>query len=62
MPDGGMTGSTGLRPSLADLIAAASEEAELLDLSALVDWPNVAPAPARALTAGPQAGAAYPAH
>ncbi|HEY1382493.1 MAG TPA: hypothetical protein VGF43_02705 [Dongiaceae bacterium] len=58
MPDGGMTGSTGL----AGLIAVASEEAELLDLSAVVDWPNVAPTPARVLIAGPQAGDAYPAH
>jgi hypothetical protein len=57
-----MTGSTGLRPSLADLIAIGVDGAELLDLSALVDWPNFAPAPARVLTAGPQAGDAYPAH
>jgi hypothetical protein len=57
-----MTDSTGLKPSLADLIAVASEEAELLDLSVLVDWPNVAPVPATISTAGPQAGDECPAH
>jgi len=57
-----MTDSTGLSPSLADLVAVASEEAELLDLTALVDWPNVAPAPVQVLTAGPQAGDEYTAH
>jgi hypothetical protein len=57
-----MTDSTGLSPSLADLIAVASDEAELLDLSVLVDWPNVAPTPAPFLTAGPQAGDEYAAH
>jgi len=57
-----MTDSTGLNPSLADLIAVASEEAELLDLSALVDWPNGAPTPAEVFTAGPQAGVACPAY
>ena len=58
-----MTDSTGLSPSLADLIAIASDEAEPLDwdLSALVDWPNIAPAPAPISTAGPQAGDEYPA-
>ena len=55
-----MTDSTGLSPSLADLIAVGSDEAELLDLSALVDWPNIAPAPISA--AEPQAGGACPAY
>lgn len=57
-----MTDSTGLSPSLADLIAVGSDEAELLDwdLSALVDWPNIAPTPIS--TAEPQAGGACPAH
>ena len=59
-----MTDSTGLSPSLADLIAVGSGKSELLDwdLSALVDWPNIAPTPAPILTAGPQAGDEYPAH
>jgi hypothetical protein len=57
-----MTDSTGLNPSLADLIAVASEEAELLDLSVLVDWPNVAPMPATISTAGLQGGDECPAH
>jgi hypothetical protein len=57
-----MTDGTGLSPSLADLVAVGSDEAELLDwdLSALVDWPNIAPAPI--FTAEPQAGGACPAH
>ncbi|HEX6119676.1 MAG TPA: hypothetical protein VFZ03_09520 [Dongiaceae bacterium] len=55
-----MTDSTGLSPSLADLVADGSGETELLDLSALVDWPNIVPAPIS--TAEPQAGGACPAH
>ncbi|HEY3146553.1 MAG TPA: hypothetical protein VGJ75_09390 [Dongiaceae bacterium] len=59
-----MTDSTGNSQLLADLLEVGSSEAELLDwdLSALVDWPNVAPVPATISTAEPQAGVTCPAH
>jgi hypothetical protein len=54
-----MTDGTCSDPRLADLIAAASPEAEAdWDLSALVDWPHIAPAREPVSTAGPQAGTA----
>ena len=40
-----MTGSTGIRQSLSDLLEAGLTEAEPFDwdTSALADWPNIAP-------------------